>query len=115
MPAQKDHDEIYNDFKNAVNMGPATLEKWLESEESRNVGWKGDDGKGEGESVGHQSGKRIVEIQRKRKSELTAADYRHMAKVVGYVKRHKAQGPSKDIVHSRWRYSLMNWGHDPLK
>jgi hypothetical protein len=34
----------------------------------------------------------------------------------GYVHRHVKQKPSKeDAEHSRWRYSLMNWGHDPLK
>ncbi len=38
-----------------------------------------------------------------------------MRKVVGYVHRHLAQGgPQKDKEHSPWRYSLMNWGHDPL-
>lgn len=37
-----------------------------------------------------------------------------MRKVVGYVRRHWAQQP-ENIVTSRWRYSLMNWGHDPLK
>jgi hypothetical protein len=38
-----------------------------------------------------------------------------MRKVIGYVRRHCAQGPAGDKEHSRWRYSLMNWGHDPLK
>ena len=39
-----------------------------------------------------------------------------MRKVVGYVRRHLAQGgPAADKEHSRWRYSLMNWDHDPLK
>ena len=37
-----------------------------------------------------------------------------MRKVVGFVRRHGAQEPA-NIVTSRWRYSLMNWGHDPLK
>jgi hypothetical protein len=46
---------------------------------------------------------------------LTAADYAHMRKVVGFLRRHLAQRPSDDIMHTRWRYSLMNWGHDPLK
>ena len=27
----------------------------------------------------------------------------------------KQGGPADDKEHSRWRYSLMNWGHDPLK
>ncbi len=39
-----------------------------------------------------------------------------MRKVSGFVKRHLAQRPDKEgIEGSRWRYSLMNWGHDPLK
>ena len=38
-----------------------------------------------------------------------------MGKVVGYIRRHCAQGPGSDVEHSRWSYSLMNWGHDPLK
>ena len=44
------------------------------------------------------------------------ADLAHMRKVHGYVARHLAQQPAKeDVETSRWRYSLMNWGHDPLK
>ncbi len=70
---------------------------------------------GEAESVGHHSGRRIVEILHKPVAEQDAADLAHMRKVVGYVKRHCAQGPAEDVAHSRWRYSLMNWGHDPLK
>ncbi|HSM31876.1 MAG TPA: DUF3140 domain-containing protein [Woeseiaceae bacterium] len=39
-----------------------------------------------------------------------------MATVVGYINRHKAQGgPGEEVETSNWRYSLMNWGHDPLK
>jgi DNA-binding transcriptional LysR family regulator len=43
---------------------------------------------------------------------------RHAAprgKVNSYVKRHLGQGPQSDPEDSKWRYSLMNWGHDPLK
>ena len=106
---------IRKDFAEAVNMTPAALEKWLETDDSKAVGWKGADGKGGGESVGHKSGERIVAIKRKRQAELDADDYAHMSKVVGYVHRHMAQGPADNVEHSRWRYSLMNWGHDPLK
>jgi hypothetical protein len=28
---------------------------------------------------------------------------------------HLAQRPEGDVEDTRWRYSLMNWGHDPLK
>lgn len=105
--------EVARDFRAAVNMTPAALEKWLATEESRSVGWTHD---GESEAVGHEEGRRIVAIRRKRKADLTEDDYRHMRRVVGYVHRHLAQGgPKDDKDHSRWRYSLMNWGHDPLK
>jgi hypothetical protein len=112
----EDHDRIAEDFHEAVNMTPAALEKWLATEDSKAVGWKGEDGHGSGESVGHKSGARIVEILRTKKAELTDDDYAHMRTVTGYVHRHLAQGgPKDDAEHSRWRYSLMNWGHDPLK
>ena len=113
--ADDSHAETYAAFKVAVNMTPAQIEKFLDTDASKAVGWKGEDGKGDGESVGHASGRRILAIKRKRKAELTADDYAHMAKVVGYVKRHMAQGPEKDVKTSKWRYSLMNWGHDPCK
>ncbi len=38
-----------------------------------------------------------------------------MRKVVSYVHRHLAQRPDGDVSDTPWRYSLMNWGHDPLK
>jgi hypothetical protein len=39
-----------------------------------------------------------------------------MNRVTGYVHRHLGQGPKKqNVEESKWRYSLMNWGHDPLK
>ncbi|MBG6218520.1 hypothetical protein IWX75_003005 [Arthrobacter sp. CAN_A6] len=114
--AESDHqhrkvDEVWADWKEAVNMSASTLEKWLDTEESKAVGQK--EG---GESVGHASGRRIVELLGTRKEDLTDADAAHMRKVVGYVHRHLAQRPAKEeLEHSRWRYSLMNWGHDPLE
>jgi hypothetical protein len=99
------------EFNTVVNMTPAALEKHLATDESQSVGWTRD---GDEEAVGHHSGRRIVEVKRKKKAELTADDYAHMRKVIGYVHRHLAQGgPKEDKEHSRWRYSLMNWGHDP--
>jgi len=50
-------------------MGAAELEAWLESEESRRV---------------------------------------------GFIRRHRARRPDNEVA-SRWRYSLMNRGHDPMK
>lgn len=109
-----DREKVRDDFAEAVNMTAAELKAWLASRESRSVGWKGKDGKGKGESIGHASGRRILAILGKSDDALGNDDYAHMRKVVGYVRRHLAQQPA-NIVSSRWRYSLMNWGHDPLK
>jgi hypothetical protein len=108
-----DRRKIHADFHRAVNMTASEIEEWLLTEESQSVGWKGSDGSRD-ESVGHASGRRIAKILRKRNSELTEDDYQHMRKVVGYVHRHSARRPS-NIYTSRWRYSLMNWGNDPVK
>jgi hypothetical protein len=105
-----DREAVYRAFHEAVNMAPAELEEWLETPESLRVGFK----RGGGESVGHASGRRIVEILRTPKGALSGEDFLHMRKVVGFVRRHRAQEPA-NMVTSRWRYSLMNWGHDPIK
>ncbi len=111
MPPPLDRDHVYSRFHDAVNMAPAELEEWLESDESRKVGFTR---AGASESIGHASRRRIVTLLRKGKAELDDEDYAHMRKVVGFVRRHSAQRP-ENIVTSRWRYSLMNWGHDPIK
>ena len=113
MSAGLDREKVVADFERAVNMSPTEIEAWLETDESSRVGWKGRDGTAP-ESVGHASGRRIAAILRKKKDALTPADYQHMRKVVGFVRRHRAQRP-ENIYTSRWRYSLMNWGHDPVK
>ncbi len=104
-------DEVWDDWTESVNMTAGELEKWLKTDDSNEVG----DKSGGGESTGHESGRRIVDILRTKKADLTDDDVAWMHKVVGYVHRHRAQGPSQDVEHSRWRYSLMNWGNDPLK
>jgi hypothetical protein len=106
-----DRQQTYDDFKDAVNMTASELDDWLDTDESKSVGQDG----GGGESKGHRSGREIVKILRKNKSDLTDANYDRMEKVVGYVRRHLAQKPSGDIEGSAWWASLKNWGHDPCK
>ena len=101
---------LRQDFSGAVNMSPNELEDWLATDESTSVG-----DSDTRESTGHRSGRRIIDINRTNADDLTDDDYRHMRKVVNYIKRHTAQPPSGDPTDTPWRYSLMNWGHDPLK
>ncbi len=108
---EKDQQEVYNNFKELVNMSASQLEKWLKTEESKNTGWDS----GDGEAIGHKSGKKIIDILRKKKTDLTPDDYAHMHKVVAYISRHKAQKPSGNVSETKWNYSLKNWGYDYTK
>ncbi len=113
--AQKDHDQIRSDFEASVNMTATELDRWLDTEQSQSVGDSHIAGGDGGESTGHKMGKRIVSIQKTTQDALTDDDYAAKNKVVGYIHRHLAQRPSGDLTDTHWRYSLMNWGHDPLK
>jgi len=111
MPPPPDPAAIAKAFAAAVNMSADEIEAWLKTPESRKVGFRRD---GASESVGHALGRRIAAILRTPEPARTAEDYAHMRKVVGFVRRHRAQEPA-DPVTSRWRWSLMNWGCDPVK
>ena len=117
--AELDRREIAAEFHVVVNMSPAALRSWLDTEESRSVGMthEGERVTQEGgeESVGHEMGRRILDLKAKKVADLDDADYEAMRKVIGYVHRHGKQRPQGDVTETRWRKSLMNWGHDPVK
>ena len=110
---------VAREFRSAVNMAPSALRSWLQTAESQQVGMT-HDGKrvvqpGGQEAVGHEMGRRILSLLAKKAADLSDDDYAAMRKVVGYVHRHSKQRPKGDVSETRWRKSLMNWGHDPLK
>lgn len=80
-------------------------------EQSKSSGW--DRGDGSGETIGHESGRKIIEISNKnpRKYPLGYAedDLPHMRKVVSYCKRHLAQEEkAKQDTNSKSDKSLKN-------
>lgn len=103
-----DRDAVFADFGEAVNMSAAQIRKHLRTNESKRVGFTYP---GQRESVGRQSARRIIRILERGPR---PDDFAHMRKVIGYVRRHLAQRPRGDVRDTRWRWSLMNWGHDPL-
>ena len=90
--ASAERDAPYSEFYDCVNMQPRELEEWLETEKSRSVG-----DSDSGESTGHRSGRRIVEIKRTKKDDLTDSQWDHMEKVIGYIHRHLSQRPDGDV------------------
>jgi hypothetical protein len=108
-----DRNRVESEFREAVNMTARELREWLSTDLSKSVGWRGTDPMLH-ESIGHASGQWTADILEKARAALNEDDYGHMRRVVGYIRRHLAQEPA-NVLTSRWRYSLMNWGHDPLR
>ncbi|CDW98435.1 hypothetical protein [Sporisorium scitamineum] len=84
--------DVIKEFNELVNMSASDLEKWLKSDDSTSSGWTNGNS---GETVGHNSGTKIVDILKrnpdKKKDKYTQEDIKHMRKVVSYNKRHLAQ------------------------
>jgi hypothetical protein len=107
----KSNEQVMQEFNEAVNMLRKELEEWLQTEESKSVGQSD----GGSESKGHKSGRKIVEILEKNRTDYSSDDIEHMRRVVSYVHRYQSQKPEGDVKNSNWRRPLLNWGHDPLK
>lgn len=101
---------VLQEFHACVNMTPTELENWLCSDQSRitsvhNAGSLSD----------HRAGWWVLEITRKDDHKLDESDYDQMMRTVGFIKRQASEEPYGYINGSQWRFTLMNWGHDPLK
>ncbi|KXT02616.1 hypothetical protein AC579_5448 [Pseudocercospora musae] len=109
----KDNETVIKEFNELVNMSAKELKDWLGSDESIGSGWDKDDGSGE--TIGHESGRRIIQIleknPKKDESKYDQDDVDHMRRVVAYNKRHLAQeGKAKQDPNSKSAKSLKNWG-----
>ena len=106
------------EFHALVNMTPAALRNWLDTADSQSVGMTHDGERvtdpEQPEAVGHEMGRRILSLKATKAADLADDDYAAMRKVIGYIHRHGKQRPHGDVTDTRWRKSLMNWGHDPL-
>lgn len=103
-------DLVWERWQALMNVPADDLEAWLDTPQSWSVGFKGH---GE-ESVGHASGRRNLALLGKERDELGPEDWRQVRRTVGFIRRHLAQRPEGDVEDTRWRWSLLNWGHDPL-
>ncbi|GHJ84987.1 hypothetical protein NliqN6_1389 [Naganishia liquefaciens] len=120
----KSKEEVISQFNEYVNMTADELEEWLKSDESESAGWPKEGA--DGETVGHDSGKKITEILRsnpnKDPSKYTDEQVDHMRRVVSYCARHLAQEErmkdtktEEELEKTKSTKSLKNWGHDPIK
>ena len=110
-------DEEWTRFHEVVNMTSRELQEFL-GMESLGLGIAT-----EGDTVGQGSpdvfrddrelGHRVLDILRKRRTDLTGDDAEVMPRVVTRVERLLADEPASSS--DRRRHRLMSLGHDPLK
>lgn len=104
-------DVVWERWCRLVNLTAQELSDWLDTEESWSVGSKA---YGE-ESAGHAAGRRTVDLIGRPREQFDDEAWRHLRRTVGFIRRHRAQWPAGDVTDTRWRRSLLNWGHDPLR
>jgi hypothetical protein len=102
--------EVRATFAKFVNMSAREIADWHKTEQSASVGQDS----GDGVSIGVKAGQRTIQLLRL-KCAPNADDIKHMRRVISFIARLRKQSPRKNRETSRWRYALMNWGHDPLK
>lgn len=108
--ARASDDETRATFATLVNMSAREIADWHKTKQSASVGQDS----GDGVSLGVKTGQRTIALL-KTKRAPGADELKHMRRVVSFIRRLSMQAPRKNRETSRWRYALMNWGHDPLK
>lgn len=103
--------DLLGQWRRAVNATPEALEEWLTTPQSASVGSRPT---GALHSVGQLAGLRTVPLLEIPPQEWNEADWAHVRRTVGFVRRHRAQWPRGDLRARRWTHALRNWGHDPL-
>jgi hypothetical protein len=102
-------DELWDDFHRVVNMTSRELQDWLMVEGAN------ERAETEPEHAGPELGRRVLEILRKRRADLTHDDVHVMERVVRRVTRERREDLEPTAGQDAWRHKLMDVGHDPLK
>lgn len=103
-------DVAWDSFHQVVNMTSEELRAWLLTA----APGKDASPAGPGPAL-PELGRRVVELLRKRKVELTQQDADVMEQVVDFVLTQEAEGPADMESDDEWRQSLMTVGHDPMR
>ena len=109
MAQSKVSDELWQDFHRVVNMTSRELDEWLRvrsaDEESEALP----------DQAGTETGRHVLNILGKRRTDLTDDDVRVMQNVVDRVLAERRDDLEPTAGEAHWRYRLMSMGHDPLK
>ncbi len=102
-------DELWNEFHRVVNMSSRELADWLRTCSS------GPEAESLPGQAGTSTGRQVLRVLGKRRTDRNSDDIRVMRKVVNRV-HAKRRGDRETVPGpTGWRHSLMSMGHDPLK
>ena len=104
------NEETIREFRVIVNLDVEQLKRWLETPQSKKLERLSEYGE-----TGTAAGRSVLQIVGKRRDKYTSDDLKQMRIIIDHINRRLAKRPKGDIIASNWRYSLMNWGHDPTK
>jgi hypothetical protein len=102
-------DELWNEFHAVVNMTSRELQEWLSVEAA------GEETEEVPDRAGKPTGRRVLEILGKRRTDLTPTDVEVMERVCEIVRSQRDPSLDPKAGGTDWRHSLMDIGHDPLK
>ncbi|MFV0131245.1 DUF3140 domain-containing protein [Streptomyces sp. HMX112] len=102
-------DGLWNEFHTVVNMTSRELREWL------SVQAAGERTEEVPDRAGPPTGRRVLEILGKRRTDLTEDDVRAMERVCEIVRSQRDPLLEPKAGGADWRHGLMNIGHDPLK
>jgi hypothetical protein len=108
MSAEVD-DELWQEFHTVVNMTSRELEDWLRTRSAD------EDDEAFPDQAGTPTGRHVVQILGKRRTDLTDDDARVMRRVVERVREQRRDDLEPTAGDPNWRHRLMSIGHDPLK
>ncbi|MFI9803299.1 DUF3140 domain-containing protein [Streptomyces sp. NPDC052301] len=104
---------LWEDFHRVVNMTSAELAAWLRVRDSD------EEAEALPEEAGTPTGRHVLAILQKRRTDLTDDDLRVMHRVVDtvgdLVDMEDEPEPERTPQDTRRRHRLMTLGHDPLK
>lgn len=102
-------EELWDEFHRVVNMSSRELAEWLRTcsagpEEERLP-----------DQAGPPTGRQVLHILSKRRTDLNPADLEVMRRVIDLVQAERGSDPEPTAGQAAWRHRLMSVGHDPLK
>lgn len=102
-------DALWEEFHRVVNMSARQLDEWLATDVAD------EHSEPDPQQRATPDGRRVLDILRKRRGDLTRTDAETMQAVVDHV--HEARRDDLEPVagQAAWRRDLMRIGHDPLE